>query len=103
MIDNNNGEWAKSAKYVLKSLDELKKHYEESENKIDANREAFMKAVNNLELTVVTKVGELRSDIKVIQTKMNQKAAMWGIIAGLIPASITFIFTLIKLSQIIIK
>ena len=81
---NTNG-WVEWRKYVLKSLDELKVQHTESEDKIEGNREMFLKAVSRLELTVTKEIGELTAEVKVLKTKTTQKAAVYAALIALIP------------------
>jgi len=98
---SNGDSWSIWAKYVLKSLEDLKLQHSLSENKIDSNKDDYIKVVNNLELVVTRELGDLRSELKLIQNRINQRAAVLGVIAGSIPAIIGLIYTLIKIGQTI--
>jgi len=90
--------WSKWEKHILISIDELKKQHCESELKIDQNRDKFIDAVNALSITIIEEVGDLRSDIKIMKTRITQRSAIWGVVAGSFPALIALIITLIKLA-----
>jgi len=99
MTDNTlkqNG-WSEYGRFVLSALDDLKKQYECSEAKIDANREAYVDAINQLKLEVVRQIGELKGEIKVINTKITQRAAIIGFIGGFLPALAVALYAIIKL------
>ena len=81
---NVNG-WVEWRKYVLKSLDELKTQYTDSEDKIENNREMFLKAVGRLELSVTKEIGGLTAEVKVLKTKTTQKASIYAAFIALIP------------------
>jgi hypothetical protein len=85
--------WNEWAKYVLMSLEELKTQHAESEDKIDANKDVFVQAVNSLELTVTKEIGELTAEIKVIKKQMALRSIVWSSIIPIISATI---YALIK-------
>ena len=77
---NVNG-WVEWRKYVLKSLDDLKKQHTETEDKIEDNRDMFVKAVTRLELSVTKEIGSLTTEVKILKSKVAQRAmAMSAII-----------------------
>ena len=88
--------WSEEAKYVLRSLDELKKQYRDAEDKIELNREAFINAVNSLELTVSKEMLELKTEIKVMKTKYAARAVMWSSIIPGITMAIMLVLKLIS-------
>lgn len=73
--------WTEWAKYVLTSIDELKQQHDDAEDKIDKNRESFIKAVTSLELSVTKNIAELTTEVKILKTRVTQRAmAMSAII-----------------------
>lgn len=89
----SNGDWSVWAKFVLKSLEELKQEYLSSEKKIEDNRDAFIEAVNKLELAMVKQVGEIKAEIKIINNKMAIRSIVWS---SIIPAIAAIIMLIIK-------
>jgi hypothetical protein len=87
--------WNEWAKYVLMSLEELKKQYTQSEHDIEVNREACIQAINNLELTITKEMSELKSEIKVMKTKHAARAVAWSSIIPGIAAAILLILKLL--------
>jgi hypothetical protein len=84
---NNNG-WQEWAKYVLMSLEDLKAQNTCSEKKIDENKDAFIRAINTLELNVTREINEVRSDIAILKTRFAVRTVAWssiipGIVGGL--------------------
>lgn len=77
--------WSEDAKYVLISLEELKKQHTESDDKNDSFREE-----------VIREISDLRGELKVIDTKITQKATAIGALAGLVPATLALIWMLLK-------
>lgn len=69
----NNG-WNEWAKYVLITLEELKKDTGE-----------------NNEL-----INKLRTELKVLQTRMNLRAGLIGAISGFLPSAAVLIYFLLK-------
>ena len=94
-LDTNG--FSKWEKYILISIEDLKKQYDEAEDKIDKNRDKFIEAVNALAITVTEEVGDLRADIKLINQKITQRAMAVGAIAGGVPATVMLIWMLFKL------
>jgi rubrerythrin len=85
---NNNGipknGWNEWAKYVLKTLEELKQQHVDSEKKIDDNKDEYLKAVN-----------KLYTSIKVLETRMTTRAAFSGALAAMIPVTTALVIWLI--------
>lgn len=81
--------WNEWAKYVLKSLEELKAQYTTMDNSIEANKETFIKAIAKLELSMTSHMADLSSEINVIKTKLSVRASMWGALAGILSAFAT--------------
>ncbi len=69
----SNGEFERYSKYILLTLEELKKQQAVQDAKYD-----------ELHLTLIKEIGELRADIKVINTKISVRSAAWGAITGLV-------------------
>lgn len=76
-IHEDDGSWTVWAKYILKTIEELKKGTSD-------NNELIQK---------------LKIELRIIQTKMGLTAAIVGIIAGLIPSIISLIYFLHKLEE----
>ena len=93
---NVNG-WVEWRKYVLASLDELKKQYVEAEDKIEGNREMFLRAVTSLELSVSKEIGELTTEVKILKTRVTQRALFMAAIIAAIPTIGSVLYTLLKL------
>ena len=74
-MSNGESNWSEWAKYVLKTLEELKAQGAERD-----------KVLN-----------KLVTEIKIIQTKMTMRAGLTGAIAGFLPAAAVAIYALIKL------
>jgi hypothetical protein len=87
--------WSEEAKYVLRSLDELKKQYKDAEDKIELNREAFINAVNSLELTLSKEMLELKTEIKIMKTRYAARAVMWSSIIPALTAAVLLILKFI--------
>ena len=75
--------WNEWAKYVLMSLEELKRQHAESEDKIEDNHADFVKAINQLEISFTKQMGELTAEIKVLKTKTTQKASLYAALIAL--------------------
>jgi len=93
-VDKNG--WNEWAKFVLISLEELKKQTSDQEDKIDANKDAFIQAVNSLELTVTKEIGALTSEIKVIKKQMALRSVAWSTVVPVIAVVIAGIIKLLK-------
>lgn len=78
--------WNEWAKYVLLSLEELKKQHSESEIKDD-----------KLQLLVIKEISDLRGEIKVINNRITQRATAISLLAGGLPALATLIFWVLKM------
>ena len=65
--------WNEWAKYVLKTLEDLKAQLETSEKGRGEDKEKVMQAIS-----------DIRGDIKVLQARMTQRAAMSGGVVGFI-------------------
>ena len=85
--------WNEWAKYVLMSLEELKNQLGESEDKIDKNKDSFIQAINNLELTVAKEMVTLRSDLTVMKTRFAARTMMWS---SIVPGIVGGIMLLLK-------
>jgi len=87
MTDNRsrNG-WENDAKYVLISLEELKRQHIDSEDK----QEEF-------QLMMIKELGSLNTTIRVLESKLNQRSAAIGALAGFLPAASAFIWMLFKM------
>lgn len=88
--------WTEWAKYVLTSIEELKQQHTEAEDKIDDNRDAFIKAVTSLELSVTREIGSLTAEVKVLKTKTTQRASLYAAAIALIPSLAYLIHNIIK-------
>lgn len=77
--------WNEWANYVLKSLEDLKKQLESTDCSVKENKEDFLKAI-----------GDLKADIRVLQTKVTQRATFTGALAGFIPSLAAFIYFILK-------
>jgi hypothetical protein len=86
MADIQKNGWNDWAKYVLMSLEDLKKQGTDQDNKIDS-----------LQLEVIKEITQLRGEINVINTKITQRATAIGALAGFIPAAAGFIWMLFKM------
>ena len=86
--------WNEWAKYVLMSLEELKKQNADQEGKIEVNREAFIQAVNNLEITVTKEMGQLTTEVKILKKQMAWRSIAWS---SVIPAVATIILAALKI------
>ena len=96
MTDTTNGNggapsWNLWSKHVLISLEELKKQNAESEDKIDNNKDLFIKAINSLELTITKEMGELRSEYSVLKTRFAVRTVAWSSIIPGIAAAVLLI------------
>jgi hypothetical protein len=91
----NNG-WNEWARFVLMSLEELKKQHAESEDKIDNNKDTFIQAINSLELTVTKEIGTLSSEIKVIKKQMAIRSMAWSSIVPAIGGIVALILKILK-------
>ena len=88
--------WVEWRKYILKSLDELKVQHAESEDKIEGNRELFIKAVGSLELSVTKKIGELTTEVKILKTKVAQRAMIMSAVIPFLTALGIVLYNVIK-------
>ena len=86
--------WNEWAKYVLMSLEELKKQNSDQEGKIEVNREAFIQAVNSLEILITREMGEVKTDVKILKKQMAWRSVAWS---SIIPALAAVIFMLFKM------
>lgn len=76
-LEQGSGSWAEWARYILKTIEDLKKGTSD-------NNELLQK---------------LRTEIRIIQTKMAMKAALAGFVAALIPSIISLIYFIHKLKE----
>jgi nitrate/nitrite-specific signal transduction histidine kinase len=81
--------WNEWAKYVLKTLEELKQQHVDSEKKIDDNKDDYLKAVNRL-----------YTSIKILESRMTTRAAFSGAFAAMIPVTIALVIWLITKSNV---
>lgn len=77
--------WNEWAKYVLMSLEELKTHQTVSEE-----------SIKNLELSIVKKIGEVTTEIKIIKTKSTQRAALTAAIIAFLPTLGLVLYNILK-------
>ena len=92
----NTNSWVEWRKYVLASLNELKEQYTESEDKIEGNREMFIKAVGRLELSVTKTIAELTTEVKVLKTRVTQRAMAMSAIIPFLTALGIILYNMIK-------
>jgi len=85
--------WNEWAKYVLMSLEELKKQYAESEDKIEGNKEDFVRAVNSLELTITKELGDLKNEYSVLKTRF---AARTVALSSIVPSVVAAVLLILK-------
>jgi len=81
--------WNEWAKYVLKSLEDLKTQLGNSDKKIDDNKDATLSEINKLIIA-----------IKILETKLTLRAAMSGALASMIPVAIALVIWLITKSHV---
>ena len=86
--------WNEWAKYVLKSLEDLKNQYAENEKKIDVNRESFVEAVNTLQISVIKEMGVLSAEVKSIKKDLALRSVA---LSSIIPLLAAIVYALIKL------
>ena len=77
MDENGGSKWSEWAKYVLKTLEELKTQGEKRDIVLN----------------------KLVTEIKVMQTKMTMRAGFVGALAGFLPAAVVAIYVIIKLKN----
>ena len=92
---NVNG-WVEWRKYVLKSLDDLKKQHIETEDKIEDNRDMFVNAVSRLELSVTKEIGELTTEVKILKSKVAQRAMAMSAIIPFLTALGIILYNMIR-------
>lgn len=88
--------WDEWQRYVLKSLDDIKDHNEAQDKKIECNREAFIDAVGELKISMLKEIGSVKSDIKIINTKLTARSAISGFVAGFLPSLTALIYMILK-------
>jgi len=77
--------WNEWAKYVLLSLEELKKQYAEQEGKIDDNKDAQLLAIS-----------QLTTEVKVLQTRITQRASLYAALIAFLPTMGLVIYKLLS-------
>jgi len=85
--------WNEWAKYVLKTLEELKQQSSFQEGKIDVNRQEFISAVNSLELSITKEMAELTTGITVLKKQMAWRSVVWS---SIIPAITAIVIAALK-------
>ena len=88
--------WNEWAKYVLMSLEDLKKQTLEQDHKIEANKESSLQAINSLEVTVVKGMSDLSGEIKVIKKQITMRAVAWSSVIPGITAAVLLVLKLIN-------
>jgi hypothetical protein len=87
--------WNEWAKYVLKTLEELKQQHVDSENKLDKNKEDSDKKIIDVKDKTVEEIGKLVIAIKILETRMTTRAAFSGAFAAMVPVTIALVIWLV--------
>ncbi len=91
-MDSNNlskNGWNEWAKYVLKTLEDLKIQYIAFDKKADENKDKCLEDI-----------AKLSTSIKILETRMTTRAATSGALAAMIPVTIALVIWLITKSNV---
>jgi len=85
MTDLTKNGWNEWANFVLHALEELKKQHDDSDKKIEENKDKYVEAI-----------GKLYTAIKILETKMTIRAAFSGAVAAMVPVVVALVVWLIS-------
>jgi len=80
--------WNEWARYVLQTLEDLKKQNNSCDDKMDANKEQMSKDISDNRDQLSKDISKLYTAIKILETKMTIRAATSGALASAIPVAI---------------
>ena len=86
--------WNEWAKYVLMSLEELKANSALMDDKIDTNKVAYIEAINRLEVSITTKMGEFSAEVKVLKKELAIRSVA---VSSVIPIVAGIVYGLFRL------